>query len=56
MMVGAGEGNTVIGSSKKFTMKLDYSQLGLATADTPQALEAMLRKRDADAFNRKEFR
>ena len=43
MMVGAGEGETVLGVSKDWNKPLDYSRVNIANADTPEALAAALR-------------
>ena len=56
MMVGAGEGDTVIGTSRNWSRPLDYSSQNLVVADTPQALAALNRKRSvAEAFEKVAF-
>lgn len=57
MMVGAGEGDRVIGTSSSWNKPLNYSHMNLPFADTPQALERALRGTNPTAtFDRKEFR
>jgi hypothetical protein len=56
LMVGAGEGDALIGSTADFTKPLDYSRMQLAIADTQAGIDAALRKRDlADAFEKVAF-
>jgi hypothetical protein len=55
-MVGAGEGDALIGSTADFTKPLDYSRMQLAVADTQAGIDVALRKRDlADAFEKVTF-
>ena len=48
MMIGAGESDRVIGTSSNWNKPLNYSHMNLPFADTPQALEAALRKTEPD--------
>jgi hypothetical protein len=53
MMLGAGEGDRVIGTSSSWKRPLDYSRLNSQTADTQQALDALNRKKSvAEAFEK----
>ncbi len=44
LMLGAGEGDTVIGSPPGWDKPLDYTGMQLATADTPASMAAALRR------------